>query len=132
MKRRATKLIVATLIGAGTVGLADVAYAGYFDSEFDEIMAVGQFPAWTSAQTKAETSRPGFVHINSVGADYSVDVQQCENVPISCGGKVYGLKAGSEASLANTVQAGSQTRLQLQSGSWNSVKVEVAGFWHSN
>lgn len=95
-------------------------------------MPVGQFAAWSSAQTKAETSRPGFVHVSTVGSDYSVDIQQCENIPTSCGAKVRDFRGGDEKHLSNTIAAGSLTRLQFQSHTWNSVKVEVSGYWHSN
>ena len=127
------KIIVAASIAFAIVlGGSAAATAGTQYEGFNTIMPKFGGAGYTTSQTKAISSRAALLDQVRSGGDYNVNAKVCVGSNASCGATVpVGQNGG--ASLPNYLAKGTRNVVgQLWIPSWNSVNVQVSGYFASN
>lgn len=136
-----SKVLLAVCIGIGSLAVANAAYAGVYNINYNLNLPIAQAAGHTAYQVKTYTGHgtsrdggTGMVSVQAVGSNYKVDVRMCSIGGLHCGGvKVYGLDDRTSAYQYNNYLAGTKNMVgQLRIASPNVVKVQVQGTYRTD
>jgi hypothetical protein len=137
-----TKIIAAVCLGFGTIGLANVAYAGIYNENFNVVAPLAQNGVTTAYQTKTYTGHgttndagTGYVSVASAGSTYKTDAQMCSVGGFICGSgiKVHNLDDHTDAWQYNSYAVGTTQMVgQFQISSLNLATVQITGTYRTD